>query len=160
MLSPDVVDALNAQMNVERTNEAVYMQLASILDNLNWAGSAKTFYAWADEERGHFAKIRDWLITNNVTPQLSEIPAVTNLGTEPDDVVPYYEAALKLEEDNLARFDSLYKQIFPVNPTTASFLEWFMVEQVESVNELQDTLQLLKRMTKGEQALWDVGLID
>lgn len=155
MLSQDCITRLQAQLNVERQNEAIYWQLASILDNLNWEGSAKKFYAWADEERGHFIKIKDWLIDENVTPQLSELQAVNTLGSEPDDIVQYYEAALKVEQDNTKRFKELYDHFMMKDKTTAIFLEWFMLEQVESEHELIDIIQLLKRMTKGEQALWD-----
>lgn len=160
MLSNSLIEKLNTQMNVERTNEAIYWQLASILDNLNWAGSAKKFYAWADEERSHFVKIKDWLIDENAQPQLDELQAVNILGNAPDEILPYYEAALKVEQENTARFKKLYEDTLAEDKATAIWMEWFLLEQVDSEHELIDILQLLRRMTKGEQALWDLGLLD
>jgi ferritin len=160
MISGTLTARLQEQANVERQNQAVYLQLASILDNLNWVGSAKFMYKSADEEYTHFAKFKDWLITENQTPQLTELQAVNLLQDAPDDIVAYFEAALKLEQETTAKINDLYKVAVEEDGATAVFLQWFLTEQAESEIVLIDILQVLKRLDNQLRVLWDLQFGD
>ena len=158
MIGDNLASALNEQMNVERQNQAVYLQLGAILDNLNWEGSAKWMYKSAGEEFEHFGKFKDWLIVENQTPQLTALEPVNLLGNAPDDIIAYFEAALKLEQETTAKINELYKLAEGEDGATCVFLHWFLTEQAESEISIIDILQVLKRLDRNGQVLWDLEL--
>lgn len=160
-LCPEIMDLLNLQMNVELQNERVYKQFAALLDVSNWPGTTKWMSEASDEERGHAEKFKDWIITNFGTPKLSALEAVmpTNAVTDGEDLVMFWNGALKLEHENTLRINALYKSAWDAGEwPTCSFLEFFLKDQIEGEREIADYLTSLARMDKSTMVLWDSEL--
>lgn len=163
LISYECFQRLNAQMNIERKNEVAYKQLALILDSFNWTGSAKWMHAASDEERGHYNKFAQWIITNNHTPIMEALSPALPSGSRPDgeNLVKFYEIALKLEEENTKNIEELatYAEETEDNGTYM-FLSEFLIDQRNGVKELKDILLTLHRLDKNGLVLWDMQLGD
>jgi ferritin len=154
MLSPDMHNALNQQLNMERENAAIYDALSASLNAVNWDGSARFMKRSADEERTHAQKFSDYLVDMNQTPVYDALPGCPSL--EEDDLVVYFQAALQREKMTTAAILMLHRQADEeMDGQTCQFLLWFLEEQTASERELTDCLLELKRSTNDGRILLD-----
>ena len=140
-----IFDTLQAQMNKERMNAAQYDAFAAALSAGNWPGFAAWMQHAADDERVHYGKFRDYIIDRNNTPILTELPApASKNGAQP---VPFFEAALALEQENTASILAIDAEAETVDDgQTETWLIWAIDEQTRSEREITDALLELRRV--------------
>jgi ferritin len=56
------------EVTLERTNSAVYRQMADELDNLGWGGMAKWMRKASDDETSHADAFGSLLVDRKITP--------------------------------------------------------------------------------------------
>jgi ferritin len=161
VMDAGIMELLNLQMNVELQNERVYKQFAALLDVANWPGTTKWMSKASDEERGHADKFMGWIITNFGVPKLSALEAVmAKDGTKDgENLLMFWEGALKLEHENTVRINSLYKSAWDAGEwATCDFLGFFLDDQISGEREIADIITSLERMDKATMVLWDRDL--
>ena len=143
MLSPQLADALQAQMNKERVNHAQYAAFAAELEAANWPGFAEWMRKASEDEWNHHKKFRDHLIDRNQVPVYTALPAPVSIATA-ENPFPFFEAALQLEQDNTASILAL-DALAESDVQTKVWLIWAVEEQTLSERELTDSLLEMRR---------------
>ena len=150
-LSQNLTDALQAQLNVERLNSAIYRAMSLALENANWPGTAAHFAHASQDEQGHADKIAGYLIDRNTQPLYAALPLPTV--TTPD-LLPCFQAAMEREQLTSAAIDQLAAQAESEGDrATCIFLQWFVMEQIESEREYTDKLLEVSRAQGDTAAL-------
>ncbi len=75
MLSKDLLEALNDQMNHEYYAAHAYMAMAAYCDDKSYEGFANFYIQQAKEERFHGKKIYDYINDRGERAEFKEIPA-------------------------------------------------------------------------------------
>ncbi len=140
-LKREILDALNDQLNAELESAYIYQAMAAMFEEDGFTG----FAAWMDmqaiEEQEHARKFYDFINERGGRVKLSSI---SEPPFEWDSPKAVFEAALEHEEyitDRINKLVSLARE--HDDYATEMFLQWFVDEQVEeedTVNEILDKL--------------------
>jgi ferritin len=144
MLSENVQNALNAQINAELTAYYTYLSMAAYFQAESLSGFAAWMYNHAEEEMTHAMRLYHFV---NERMGRVKLEAVDGPKVEWDSPLEAFEDALKHEQHvthlinklvDLARSES--------DHATESFLRWFVDEQVEEEAIVDEKIQDLKRI--------------
>ena len=151
--TPEVLYAMNSQMNNEFATFVAYEKMASYCKNVGFVGAAKFFESHSMEEYGHYKKFRDILIDVGLNVKLetqNEISAFSiQQGTSLGSLILMF---LELEEKTSASIQELYGLIKSSDITISSdcrlepFLSSFFTEQIEEealVKSIMDQMKIL-----------------
>jgi ferritin len=128
-LEQGVQDALNEQITRELFASNLYLTMAAYCDNQSLPGFAHWLRLQSDEERQHGMKIYDFILERHGQVQLG---TVDQPSTDFPSVLGVFQQALEHEQQVSSQFHQLYRQAQDAQDyTTQSFLEWFLMEQVE-----------------------------
>ncbi len=143
MLSKRVEDALNKQINIELQAFYNYLAMSAWLDEQNLTGFAQWMKQQGVEEKNvHAMKFFDYVNDRDGTVRLEAIPKPE---CHYNSVLNLMESALKMEQANTSSIHALYHlAVEDKDLGTASFLKWFIDEQVEEEKIMNDVLKLLK----------------
>lgn len=134
-----LVAGLTQQYNHERANAAFYEAVANSFEAANWRGFAAWHYRQAEQERGHAAAFRAYLIDRNLYPAVGALQGFPSV--PPDDVLIGFQAAMAREQMTSAMIRELHylAEQFE-DPETVAFLWPWLLEQVEEERKLLDIL--------------------
>jgi ferritin len=144
MLKQNVQDALNAQINMELSAFYTYLSMSAYFEACNWKGFAGWVRHHAEEEMEHAMKLFDYVHARRGHVTLT---ALSTPVSQWSSVQAAIESALHHEERvtasihalvNLARAES--------DHATESFLKWFVDEQVEEEETVDELVQKLKQI--------------
>lgn len=151
MLKTEVEDALNLQLNRETFSAYLYFSMAAWLGGRNLIGFSHWMYAQGIEELIHARKFYEHIQQRGGTVRLGAVagPKVA------------WEAPLALFEEALAHEVSITESINRLVDTardasdhaTGIFLQWFVTEQVEEEDSVQQVLQRLRLVGDNPSAL-------
>ena len=142
MLSEKIEKALNEQINAEFYSSYLYLAMSSYLSSVNLNGFATWMRLQAQEELTHAMKFYDYVVERGGRVILE---AIDKPQTEWKDVVEIFEAALEHEKYITGRINDLMTLAMDEKDhATASFLQWFVDEQVEEEANVDEILQQLK----------------
>lgn len=139
MLTPELEQALNDQLNREYYSSYLYLSMAAHFEAGGFPGFAGWMRAQADEEHVHAMKFFDFVNDRGGRIRLQPIaepPA--EFGTP----LQVFEASLEHERFITRSIEALFEQ---ADRATQAFLDWFLTEQVEeekNVGELVDAFRL------------------
>ncbi|MFW5789693.1 MAG: ferritin [Bacillota bacterium] len=141
-LKKEILEALNDQLNAELESAYIYQAMAAMFEDEGYTG----FAAWMDmqalEEQEHARKFYDFINERGSRVKLSSI---SEPPFEWDSPKAAFEAALEHEEYISDRINNLVALARKHDDyATEIFLQWFVNEQVEeedSVNEIVDKLE-------------------
>lgn len=144
MLNKKVEAALVAQIEKEAYSSNLYLAMAVWAETNGFEGTAKWFYAQADEERLHMLKFIKYV---NERGGHSVIPAIEQPPAEFKSMSEVFAQTLEHEQ----YVSSLINDIVGVcveekDFTTQTWMQWFVNEQIEeeaSVAGINDKLRLL-----------------
>lgn len=144
MLKTSVQDALNAQINMELSAFYTYLSMSAYFEAQNWQGFAAWVRHHAEEEMEHAMKIYDF-----VHARRGRV-ALTTLNTpvaEWSSTLAAIESALHHEERVSASIHALVDLARREGDhATESFLMWFVDEQVEEEQIVDEIVQKLKQI--------------
>ena len=144
MLSKKLEDAINKQINAELWSAYLYLSMSTHFSNEGLPGFANWFEIQFHEEQEHGMKLMNYMVAKGSNVKLMPIDKVD---TSWDSVLAAFEDTLAHEKIvtglisdlmTLAREEKDY--------ATEIMLQWFVSEQVEeedSVNEILDALRLI-----------------
>jgi ferritin len=147
LASKQLVAAVNRQIGNEFGASLQYVSIASYFDGRALTGLARFFYRQAEEERDHAMKFVHFVVDSDGRLKIPEIPA-----PQPsfDSVSEAVKLALEWEQEvtrqiyglvEIAKQDSNYIAL--------RFLDWFVNEQFEEVNTMNQLLQVVDLAGEG-----------
>ncbi|ACU90545.1 ferritin [Desulfomicrobium baculatum] len=144
MISPKIEKALNEQINAEMFSAYLYLAMVAYFQDKNLGGFANWMTVQNQEETFHAMKFFRYVSERGGRVTLD---AIEKPQFEWESPLAAMEAAQKHEAYITSRINSLVDlAIKEKDHATASFLGWFVDEQVEeedSVNEVVQKLRLL-----------------
>ena len=142
MLSHDMEKGLNDQMNFEMYSANIYMSMGAYFDSLSLDGFANWMKVQYQEEMFHHSKFYHFIDErgSRITISAMDAPQV-----EWDSPLAVFEDALNHERIVTDRINNLMTMaLAEKDHATASFLQWFVSEQVEEEASVDTVIQKLK----------------
>jgi len=142
MMQPATQDALNEQINMEMRAHATYLAMSAYFEDTGLKGFAAWMYGHAQEEMVHAMKIYHFIHSRRGRVKLLALP-------EPpyswDSPLAALENALEQEQEVTASINQIVQTVRKeADYATDSFLKWFVDEQVEEEEVVDDAIQKLK----------------
>ncbi len=142
MINGKIQEALNKQINWELYSSYLYLSMSAYFESINLKGFSNWMRVQAMEELTHFKRLYDFLTARGGRVILSEIKAPPDKWQSPLDA---FEAVRKHEEGVTERINKLVDLASELRDhATASFLKWFVDEQVEEEASAEEIIQSLK----------------
>ncbi|EGV32176.1 Ferritin Dps family protein [Thiorhodococcus drewsii AZ1] len=138
MISEEMANRINAQINREMYSANFYLSLSAQAETMNLKGVAAWFFAKHGEEMTHAMKMYRYLIDQDVVVKLTEIAAPE--AVEPS-VIEMFEGTLKHERGVTACINDLVDHaLSEKDHATNIFLQWFVTEQIEEEATVKDII--------------------
>lgn len=142
MISKAMNAKLNGQLGAEFAAAHKYLGMACAFDRMGLKMLAKRFLTQHDEEREHGMKILKYIQEVGGTVALCSTPEPSGDFKTVESIV---RAALDSEREITKMIHELVATANAENDyATASFLQWFVDEQVEEVSSITGLLQLVQ----------------
>ncbi len=139
-LSEEIETILNEQIKLEAKSSATYLAMGGWCDRNGFDNSADFFYAQAEEERSHMLKLYKY-VTDLGGRAIS--PEVNNIPQEFTSFRSTFEDALEQEIKVTQSINNIVDRCHKVKDyTTATFLQWFLNEQIEEEYVARRALEL------------------
>lgn len=152
MLSKNLVDILNKQINYEFYSERVYLAMAAYCADQDLDGFANFFIVQAEEERFHAMKIFNYVIEMDERVVLTSSPEPKN---DYDSILEVFKIALEHEKSNTRNIYEITDVATEErNHATISFMKWFIDEQVEEESLVNSIIKKLQRIGNDSAALY------
>lgn len=150
-LTKKVATALNQQVTHELEAWHVYLSISAYFETLSLSGMASWMRKQAEEEMSHAMKIFDYVNDRGGAVKLEALSAPAANFASP---LAAFEAALAHEQRNTAYIENL-ADVASVekDKATASFLKWFIDEQVEEEDDARKNVDLVKMAGESKGAL-------
>lgn len=142
MLSPKMEKALNDQINAEMFSAYLYLAMVAYFNDINLSGFANWMTVQNEEESFHAMKFFRYLSERGgrVTLETIEKPQF-----DWESPLAAMEAALQHEQYITSRINDLMNLAMEEKDhATASFLRWFVDEQVEEEDNVNEVVQKLR----------------
>ncbi|NCA73568.1 MAG: ferritin [Gammaproteobacteria bacterium] len=154
MISEKVVKAVNDQINMEYYSAFLYLGMSNEMDAKGYRGYGKWLFLQYKEEMEHAEKFIGFLQTRGAEPVLSTINAPGKVPSVPLDVA---KAAYEHEMKVSASIDKIYELANKEGDhASASFLKWFIDEQVEEEENTRNIIDMFGAAGKDVNALFAI----
>jgi len=151
MISDELTDQLNQQIKEELQSEFYYLGMAAYFRGEDWEGFAHFMEVQAEEEHEHAMKFYQFL---DEVGKTIVIPEVEKPSISYESIEDVFETALKQEQHITQRVHQLVELAREQNDYEAeSILQWFVDEQVEEENLMDNILQKVRRAGDDTAAL-------
>jgi len=142
MISKNMQEALNAQINAELWSAYLYLSMSMDAADKGLKGAAHWFVHQFKEEQEHAEKLAGYLQSQNAKVVLAPIAAVQ---TEWTSVAAMFEDTLAHEQKVTAMIHELCKLAAAEQDfATANMLQWFVNEQVEEEDAAREIVDAFK----------------
>ena len=142
MFVDKVQSALNQQINMEMQAYYTYLAAADYFEGLGLKGFSQWIFNHAEEEMAHAMKIYHFIHSRRGRVELFPVPVPEGGFGSPQEVM---EGALRQEQKVTASIDRIVKLARQEGDyATDSFLQWFVDEQVEEEEVVDDLVQKLR----------------
>lgn len=152
MLSENLQNALNDQINFEYYSAYTYLGMAAYAEDLDFPGVANFFKVQAQEEIDHAMTIYNYVFQKGGRVVLD---AIDKPRFEYDSLLNVFEEGLKHEQVVTKRIYNLADiALDEKEHATMSFLRWFIDEQVEEEENFTNLVKKVKRAANNEASLY------
>ena len=149
-LNTHIIDPFNAQIKSEFSASAQYIAIAVYFDEMGLGELANFFFRQSEEEREHAMKFVHFMLESEAKPIIPSVPELRNNFDSPAEAVQF---ALDQERKVTSEINNLVDIAIREGDHAAnSFLQWFVVEQVEEIDTMGTLLQTIK--LAGDNLLW------
>ena len=149
LISPELAKAFNEQIGHEFGASMQYVSIAAHFSQRQLKMLAKLFFDQADEEKQHAMKFVKYLLDTKGDLKIPAIPAPKPTFASAEEAV---EAALNWEQEVTKQITGLMDIAVKTNDyLAASFLQWFIDEQLEEVVKMDGLLSVIRQ--SGERNL-------
>lgn len=152
MISENLHEALNDQLNFEFYSAHAYLAMAAYCTDQNYDGFANFFLVQAEEERFHAMKFYTFLSDMGYRVTIDSFPEVEN---NFESILNTFEIALKHEQEVTRRIYGLSDIALDEREhATMAFLKWFIDEQVEEEAQFETLITRISRVEKDSNAIF------
>lgn len=152
MLTQQLHEALNEQMNYEFFSAHAYLAMAAYCTEESYDGFANFFLVQAEEERFHAMKFYNYLSDMGYR---ATITGFDNPGNEFTSILNVFETALQHEKEVTRRIYHLADIALDEREhATMAFLKWFIDEQVEEEATFDTLISKIKRIENDSNAMF------
>jgi ferritin len=149
LISPELAKAFNQQIGHEFGASMQYVSIAAHFSQRQLKMLAKLFFDQADEEKQHAMKFVKYLLDTKGDLKIPAIPAPRPTFASAKEAV---QAALDWEQEVTKQITGLMDIAVKQNDyLAASFLQWFIDEQLEEVVKMDGLLSVIRQ--SGERNL-------
>ncbi|UKJ06003.1 ferritin [Solitalea lacus] len=152
MISKNMENMLNEQINAELFSANLYLSICSYFQDQDLDGFANYFRVQSKEELFHASKQFDYIhaVGGKVTMKAIEAPE-----TEFKSIIHTFEVTLTHEKKVTKSINNLVKLALSENDfATHNFLQWFIAEQVEEEASITNILKKLEMIGGNSSALY------
>ncbi|MEZ0154934.1 MAG: ferritin [Candidatus Reddybacter sp.] len=154
MLSNDLTNKLNAQINYECSSVVLYMQMSAWCASRGYDGCAKFFRLQANEEKQHMEKLFDYMLETGALPQLGQIGAPP---TSWQTVQKLFQTTFDHESKASHNISALVDvALAEKDYSTFNFLQWYVAEQHEEEHKLKSLLDRIEMITEEGHGLFTI----
>jgi len=141
-MNNEIAVILNKQLNAELFSSYLYLAISSYFNNINLNGFAHWMKLQSEEEIVHAMKLYDYINKRRWEVQLFSIAQPTSNWNSP---LCAMQQAFEHEQNITFRINEILELVINLKDyATQSFLQWFVDEQVEEENSVNNILQQLK----------------
>jgi len=141
-MKKDVQDAINDQIRAEFESSYTYLAMAAVMESANLKGFGNWLRIQWEEEVGHAMRLYDFVLQRGGQVELKALEKPKVSSKEPQKL---FREVLKMEQDNTARIHKLYDlAVSEKDYALQTLLHWFIDEQVEEEDIVDDILEKLK----------------
>jgi len=142
MLSENIQNAINRQINAELYSSYLYVAMAMYFESVDMSGAAKWMNSQAQEELVHADKFMNYV---NERGGRVILDAIGKPPVEWKSVLDTFEAALDHERKVSSMINDLVTLARTENDhMTDNFLQWYVAEQVEEEASAGEVVRKLK----------------
>ncbi len=142
MISENMVNALNKQIEMEAYASFLYLSMASWANTQGLEGCYQFLLSQSDEERMHMLKIFEYI---NEVDGHALTPAISQPPQKFTDIVEIFNDVYQHEKKVTAAIANLVKlSNEEMDFTTLNFLQWYVEEQREEETTMRGILDKLK----------------
>ncbi|MGL1894708.1 MAG: ferritin [Spirochaetaceae bacterium] len=154
MITDKMVNSLNKQMNREYFSSFFYLSMASYAEQIGFKGSAKWFKIQHHEENYHAMKFYEYLQSRGGKIEYLDIEKPEQEFKSMQDL---FTKTLKHEE-NVTKLINNLMDIAVEEKDHASqiFLQWFITEQVEEEENVNDILTQINLIAEDVRGLMNL----
>jgi ferritin len=142
MLHKELEAAINEQIINELYSSNAYLAVASYLDTLGLKVLSGFFFQQSGEERGHALKLLQYLLNVGADVRIGKVEAPRHDFKSVEDSIEHSLAQEVRVTEQINRLMGLAHR--HDDYATASFLKWFVDEQVEEQASMNDLLLLVR----------------
>lgn len=152
MVSDELLEKLNEQMNYEFFSAQAYLALAAYCASESWEGFSHWFIRQAEEEQAHGMKIFRFI---NDLGKRAIITGMDNPNNDYSSILDAFESAYAHEKEVTRRIYAISDiALNEREHATYQFLKWFIDEQVEEESTFDSLVQRLRRIGSDGNALF------
>ena len=153
-ISTEMTKAINDQISYEASSANAYIAIGSWCERTGYDGSASFFFEQAVEENGHMLKFLHYL--NGVGAE-AIIPAIEKPPGNFESLELAFQFGLQGEQTvTKAIYDLVEMTEKEKDRSTYSFLQWFIIEQIEEETLFQTILQKFDLLGKDKMAIYQI----
>lgn len=146
-LSNSLATMINDQINAELYSAYLYLAMGHWLEYNGYLESAKTFKKYFDEEQTHMHKFLSYLQDRDVMPMLKP---VAEPECEYEDLPQILQLAYEHEILVTTRLEAIAEAAYEAgDKVTCSFMDWFLLEQIEEEAKFKGILDAWDVLSKG-----------
>lgn len=152
MISKEVVNVLNEQVNKELFSAYLYLSMSAYFSDLGLNGFASWMRVQFQEEQAHAMLVYDFLVSRNQKVILEAISKPKNEWQNPLNV---FEEVLMHEEYVTRLINNIVSVAEETKDrATTSYFMWFIDEQVQEEASAQEIISKLKLIGEDKSALY------
>lgn len=156
MISTTLEKALNTQINAEFWSAYLYLSMSAQMAQANYKGIAHWFKIQHQEELDHAYMMMDYLIRRGGKVKLEPIADVPSEWSTPKQA---FADTLAHEQKVTALINNLYATAEEEKDyATRQMLNWYVAEQVEEEDNVQDLVDTLVRIGDDATGLYKFDL--
>ncbi|MFC1498017.1 ferritin [Verrucomicrobiota bacterium] len=142
MISKKMTEALNNQITAELYSSYLYMAMSSYSSFIGLKGAASWYHVQAQEEMTHALRLYNYV---NSVGEHAVLGAIDKPQAEYKSLMHMFEETLKHEKKVTSMINDLVNLAAEENDhATEIFLQWFVNEQVEEEENVNEVLSRLK----------------
>jgi ferritin len=152
MLATEMVDRLNAQINLEFFSSNLYLQMSAWCDDHGFEGAAAFLRDHANEEMQHMQRLFTYVSETGALPVLGSIAAPRHDFESLGDV---FRETYQHEQMITREINQLAHSAFVVQDySTFNFLQWYVAEQHEEEKLFKGILDKIELVGEDGKALF------
>lgn len=152
MLSNKIKTALNEQIQKEAYASNAYLTLATWSEEKNLDGIAEYFYAASNDEREHMLQLYKYL---NTYGGVAHVKPLKDTAIKLKNLLDVFHYVFELEHEVTVAINKLAKLAYDENDfATFKFLEAFVLEQQQSEKNVNELIDMIKRVGHDEKSLY------